>query len=398
MKYINRPHYLNFLLSHKDKQIIKVVSGIRRCGKSTLFEIYKQYLIDLGISHKQIISINLEDITYQDKSYKELYYDIKKQLVNNQMTYIFLDEIQNCQNFEKMVDSLFIQPNVDIYLTGSNAYFMSSELATLLSGRYVELKMLPLSFKEYVTGINSTKSLLAKYNDYITFSSFPYTLQYKGDLKATQDYLRGIYSTILLKDVVQRYKITDVMMLESVASFVFDNIGNRLSTNNIAKILTANGRITNDKTIEKYLQALIDSLIIYQVKRFNIKGRQLLKTQAKYYIADLGLRNLICGIKGQDEGHILENIIYLELIRRGYKVAIGQNATNEIDFVATNQEDTLFIQVSLSLKNEDTYLREIEPLRSLNNNYPKLILTMDESPIKDDNGIKIIYALDWLLK
>ena len=304
MKYINRSDYLNFLLSHKDKQIIKVVSGIHRCGKSTLFEIYKQYLIDSGISHKQIISINLEDIKYQDKSYKELYYDIKKQLVNNQMTYIFLDEIQNCQNFEKMVDSLFIQPNVDLYLTGSNAYFMSSELATLLSGRYVELKMLPLSFKEYVTGINSTKSLLAKYNDYIIFSSFPYTLQYKDDLKATQDYLRGIYSTILLKDVVQRYKITDVMMLESVASFVFDNIGNRLSNNNIAKILTANGRITNDKTIGKYLQALIDSLIIYQVKRFNIKGRQLLKTQVKYYIADLGLRNLICEIKGQDEGHI----------------------------------------------------------------------------------------------
>lgn len=397
MKYIERTDYLNFLLNHKDKQIIKVVTGIRRCGKSTLFEIYKDYLLAAGINKKQIISINLEDITYQDKSYKELYFDITKKLVKGKMTYVFLDEIQNCHNFEKMVDSLFIQPNVDIYLTGSNAYFMSGELATLLSGRYVELKMLPLSFKEYVTGSDTSKSLLSQYNDYITYSSFPYTLQYKGNLKATQDYLRGIYSTILLKDVVQRYKITDVMMLESVASFVFDNIGNRLSANNIANTLSSMGRVTNDRTIEKYLQALMDSLIIYQAKRYNIKGRQLLKTQAKYYVADLGLRYLLCGIKGQDEGHILENVVFLELIRRGYNVTIGQNETNEIDFVANNQNDTIFIQVCFSLRDEKTYKREMLPLKSLNNNYPKMILTMDESPIKDDNGVKIIYALDWLL-
>lgn len=398
MKYIQREEYINFLLNHKDKEIIKVVSGIRRCGKSTLFEIFKQRLINIGISKNQIISINLEDITYQDKTYKELYFDIKKQLIEGTMTYIFLDEIQNCKNFEKMVDSLFIQPNVDIYITGSNAYFMSGELATLLSGRYVELKMLPLSFKEYVNATETPKSILAKYNDYITFSSFPYTIQYKDDLRATQDYLRGIYSTILLKDVVQRYKITDVMMLESVTSFVFDNIGNRLSSNKIANTLTTNGRVTNDKTIEKYLQALMDSLIIYQAKRFNIKGQQLLKTQAKYYVADLGLRYLLCGIKGQDEGHILENIVYLELIRRGYTVTIGQNETNEIDFVAVKQDATLFIQVSLSLKDANTYDREITSLKSLNNSYPKIILTMDESPVKDDNGIKIIYALDWLLQ
>lgn len=396
MKYIERTQYLNFLLEHKDKQIIKVVSGIRRCGKSTLFEIYKNYLLTLGISSQQIIAINFEDITYQDKNYKELYFEIKNLLAKDKMTYVFLDEIQNCINFEKMVDSLFIQPNVDIYITGSNAYFMSGELATLLSGRYVELKMLPLSFKEYVNGTDKSKTILNKYNDYITFSSFPYTIQY-DNLKAAQDYLRGIYSTILLKDVVQRYKITDVMMLESVASFVFDNIGNRLSANNIANTLSANGRITNDKTIEKYLSALMDSLIIYQVKRYNIKGRQLLKTQAKYYMADLGLRYLICGMKGQDEGHILENVIYLELVRRGYNVTIGQNDVNEIDFVASNQNDTIFIQVSLSLRNEETYLKEITPLKKLNNSYPKIILSMDESPIKDDNGIKIIYALDWLL-
>lgn len=296
-----------------------------------------------------------------------------------------------------MVDILYIRDNVDIYITVSNAYFMSGELATLLSGRYVELKMLPLSFEEYVSNTDSSKSLLKKYYDYITYSSFPYALQYQNDLKAVQDYLRGIYSTILLKDVIQRYKITDVMMLESVSSFVFDNIGRRLSSNRIANVLSANGRSANDKTIEKYLKALMDSLLIYQVKRYNIKGKQLLQTQAKYYIADLGLRYLLFSIKGQDEGHILENVIYLELLRRGYQIAIGQDDENEIDFVASDNHKTMYIQVTLSMKDESTYKREITPLKSLNNSYPKYVLTLDEAPIKDDEGIKIIYALDFLI-
>ena len=389
MIFIDRKECFNFLLRHKDKQVIKFISGIKGCGRTTLLDTYKDQLIKTGISKEQLISINLEDISYQDKNYKELYFYIKNKLIEGKMTYIFLDEIQNCKNFEKMVDSLFIQPNVDIYIIGSNAYFMSGELATLLSGRYVELKILPLSFKEYVSGVNDSKSNVAKYKDYITFSSFPYTIWYKDDLKAAQDYLRGIYSTILLKDVVQRYKITDVMMLESVASFIFDNIGNRLSVNNISNILTANGRTTNDKTIEKYLQALINSLIIYQVKRYNIKGRQLLKTQAKYYIADLGLRYLICGIKGKDEGHILENVIYLELLRRGYNVYIGQNEENEIDFVASTHEDTIFIHVSLSLRDSNTYEREIAPLKAIKNSKSKIILTMEEAPVKYNNGNKI---------
>lgn len=397
MKYIERTDYLHFLIQHKDKQIIKVVSGIRRCGKSTLFEIFKDYLLRHGVSKRQIISINFEDIAYQGKTYVQIYLDIKSKLVEGQMTYVFLDEIQNCEHFEKMVDSLFIQPNIDIYLTGSNAYFMSGELATLLSGRYVELKMLPLSFSEYVQGTDPSESLSKKYNDYITFSSFPYVLQYGKDFQAVQDYLRGIYSTILLKDIVQRYQISDIMMLESVIRFVFDNIGSRFSANNIARILTANGRTANDKTVEKYLQALVDSLILYRVQRYSIKGKQLLKTQSKYYVADLGLRNLLVGIKGQDEGHILENIVYLELLRRGYNVYIGQNDSNEIDFIADKPNETLFIQVSLSLRNESTFEREITPLKALNNSYPKIILTMDESPVKNEDGIQIKYVLDWLL-
>ena len=397
MKYIPRNDYLQFLISHKDKKVVKVVSGIRRSGKSTLFEIYKDYLLKNGVDREQIVSINLEDISYQDKTYKELYYEIKGRLIEGKMVYVFLDEIQNCINFEKMVDSLYIQDNVDIYITGSNAYFMSGELATLLSGRYVELKMLPLSFEEYVSNTDSSKALLKKYYDYITCSSFPYALQYQNDLKAVQDYLRGIYSTILLKDVIQRYKITDVMMLEIVSSFVFDNIGRSLSSNRIANVLSANGRSANDKTIEKYLKVLMDSLLIYQVKRYNIKGKQLLQTQAKYYIADLGLRYLLFSIKGQDEGHILENVIYLELLRRGYQIAIGQNDENEIDFVASDNHKTMYIQVTLSMKDEYTYKREITPLKSLNNSYPKYVLTLDEAPIKDDEGIKIIYALDFLI-
>ena len=397
MIYIPRNDYLQFLISHKDKKVVKVVSGIRRSGKSTLFEIYKDYLLKNGVDREQIVSINLEDISYQDKTYKELYYEIKGRLIEGKMVYVFLDEIQNCINFEKMVDSLYIRDNVDIYITVSNAYFMSGELATFLSGRYVELKMLPLSFEEYVSNTDSSKSLLKKYYDYITYSSFPYALQYQNDLKAVQDYLRGIYSTILLKDLIQRYKITDVMMLEIVSSFVFDNIGKRLSANRIANELSFYGRSANDKTIEKYLKVLMDSLLIYQVKRYNIKGKQLLQTQAKYYIADLGLRYLLFSIKGQDEGHILENVIYLELLRRGYQIAIGQNDENEIDFVASDNHKTMYIQVTLSMKDEYTYKREITPLKSLNNSYPKYVLTLDEAPIKDDEGIKIIYALDFLI-
>lgn len=396
MAWIERNDYLNFLLSHKDKNIIKVVSGIRRCGKSTLFDIYIDYLLKHGVEKIQIININLEDLFYQGRDYKELYFYIKNKLVPGKRNYIFLDEVQNCAGFEKMVDSLLIQPNTDIYLTGSNAYFRSSELATFLSGRYVELKRLPLSFREYVSAFSGNQSLLSLYNQYITLSSFPYALQYHGDVKAIKDYLQGLYSTILLKDVIQRYHISDVRVLESVISFVFDNIGNRLNPYKISNTLSSNGRKVNEKTIEKYLQALRDSLLIYQVKRYNVKGRGRLKSQEKYYVADLGLRNLFCGIKGQDEGHILENVIYLELLRRGYQVRIGQNETNEIDFVAKNSEDTYFIQVSLTMKDKTTYQREIKPLKTLKNNYPKRILTRDESPVKDDNGIKIIYALDWL--
>lgn len=271
MTYIQRKEYLDFLIRHKDHNIIKVISGIRRSGKSTLFELYQNYLLNNGISNKQIIWINFENLEFEHlKDYHKLYEYIKTKLIENEMNYVFLDEIQHVDQFEKVVDSLFIKENVDIYITGSNAYFMSGELATLLTGRYVELSILPLSFKEYYEAVdNNSNTKMEIYNQYITNSSFPYTVSLK-DRSSILEYLHGIYSTIILNDVVARYKISDVMMLESVVQFLFDNIGNLLSTKKLADTMVSKGRKISDKTIEKYLDALTKSLIIYPVRRYNI--------------------------------------------------------------------------------------------------------------------------------
>lgn len=394
---IPRNDYLNFLIAQANKPIIKVVSGIRRSGKSTLFEIYKQHLLENGIAPEQIVSINLEDIEYEELcDYRKLHEYVKSKLIEGKMTYVFLDEIQHCVNFEKAVDSLYVKPNVDIYLTGSNAYFISGELATLLSGRYVELRMLPLSFKEYCQATDRNLSLMKKYNKYITESSFPYTLIYGNNEKEKVDYLRGLYDTVLLKDIVARYKIGDVMMLESVIRFVFDNIGNRLTSSSIANTMTSNGRKIDTKTVEKYLKALTDSLMLYQTKRYNIKGKQLLKLQEKYYLADVALRFMLLGGKNTDVGHTLENVVFLDLIRRGYNVYIGQNDKSEVDFVAQKGDDTVYYQVSASVRDRETLKREISALKNINDHYPKYILTLDEDPDADYDGIKRINALEWL--
>lgn len=396
---IPRNDYLNFLINSKDKQIIKVVSGIRRCGKSTLFELYMEYLLNNGISKDQIIFINFEDIEYEDlQNYRTLYFYIKDRLLPDRMNYIFLDEIQHVENYQKAVDSLFIKKNTDIYITGSNAYFMSGELATLLSGRYIELKMLPLSFEEYCIGDNQSLTLAEKYRKYIENSSFPYVLNYNNSEKEIRDYLTSLYNTVLLKDIVARYKITNVMMLESVVRFVFDNIGNRLSSAKIANTMTSEGRKIDTKTVEKYLQALTDSLMIYQAKRYNIKGKQYLKTLNKYYAVDMGLRYMLLGKRSVDVGHILENVVYLELIRRGYNVYVGQVEDAEVDFVAMNEDGMTYFQVSASVRDEKTLERELSSLRKISDNYPKILLTLDDDPAADYNGIKRINALDWLLK
>lgn len=404
MQRINRKEYLDYLIRHKDREVIKVVSGIRRCGKSTLFEIYKDYLRDNGVEEQRIISINFEELDYEHlKNYRDLYEYIKVRLVPGEMNYVFLDEIQHVNQFEKVVDSLYIKENVDMYVTGSNAYFMSGELATLLTGRYVELKMLPLSFKEFCDGISQTRDGVGltkgeKYARYLSQSSFPYTLQLNGREQEIREYLGGIYSSILLKDIVARLRISDVMMLESVIRFVFDNVGNMLSTRKIAGTMTSQGRKVDGKTVEKYLRGLMDSLMVYQVRRYNIKGKQYLATQEKYYLADLGLRNYLLGYKATDQGHLLENVVYLELLRRGYDVYVGQMTDGEVDFVAMTADRIEYYQVSATVLDVNTLKRELKSLQDIQDSYPKYLLTLDEVGSNSNHeGIWQLNVLDWLL-
>ena len=407
---IDRKEYLDFLVKSKDRQIIKVVSGVRRCGKSTLFEIYKDFLLENGVAKNQIISINFEDMDYEELTdYKKLYEYIKSKMIEDKRNYIFLDEIQHVDKFEKVVDSLFIKENTDLYITGSNAYFMSSELATLLSGRYIELKMLPLSFKEYYQAKleyekleqkenRILKTLIQYYNEYVVNSSFPYTLQLDSDLKNIHEYLSGIYNSVLLKDIVARLKISDVMRLESVVKYIFDNIGNLTSLSKIGNTLTSMGRKTDAKTIEKYIRGLTDSLLVHEVSRYNIKGKEFLSTLSKYYVADLGLRQMILGNRNIDMGHILENIIYLELLRRKGNVYVGQFDKNEIDFVVINSNEIEYYQIALTVLDENTLKRELDAFKNIKDNYPKYLITLDDVMVNTDyDGIKVVNALEWLL-
>lgn len=396
---IERKEYLDRLIGFKDKHIIKVITGIRRCGKSTLMEIYQDYLLKNGVLPEQIIVINFED--YINRALKDLtaLHDyVNERLAIGKKTYVFFDEVQNVVDFPVVVDSLYINKNIDLYITGSNAYMLSGEIATLLSGRYVEIEMLPLSFHEYVLSKGNTTELGRKYIEYLENSSFPYTTELDGNQQKIYDYLNGIYDTVVLKDVVGRYKMSDTMMLESIVRFVFDNIGNQLSTKKISDTMNSNGRKIDVKTVEKYLTALTDSFIIYQAKRYDVKGKQYLKTLEKYYVVDIGMRDMLLSNRNFDAGHILENIIYLELIRRGYRVYVGKVDEFEVDFVAMNQNGTTYFQVAATVRDKDTLLRELRPLQKITDNYPKYILTLDEDPDADYDGIRRINALDWLMK
>lgn len=395
---IERKEYLEKLIAFRDKQVIKIITGVRRCGKSTLMELFQDYLKSQGVLEEQIVAVNLEDYDfYELRNPKKLHTYIKERLVQGKMTYIFLDEIQHCEEFPEVVDSLHIKKDVDIYLTGSNAKMLSSEIATLISGRYVEISMLPLSFKEYVLSTGSTSELARKYTAYVETSSFPYALQLAGQPKELRDYLDGIYNTIVVKDIAQRNKIPDPMMLESVLRFIFDNIGNQLSTKKIADTMTSNGRKIDVKTVEKYLKALMESYIVYQAKRYNVKGKQHLKTLEKYYAVDIGLRYLLLGTSSSDVGHILENIVFLELLRRGNEVFTGKIDDLEVDFVAMDGKQTTYYQVAASVRDEKTLARELTSLEKISDHYPKIVLTLDEDPQADYNGIRRINALDWLM-
>ena len=397
---IERNEYLNKLIYWKDKQIIKIITGIRRCGKSTIFELYKNYLKSNKVKDNQIISINFEDMEFEELfDYKKLYKFITSKIQNNRKYYIFLDEIQHVNNFQKVVDSLFIKKNVDVYITGSNAYLLSGELATLLSGRYIEIEMLPLSFKEYCNYYKNQKDKKVLFDNYLKFGGFPYTTELNNDNKAIEIYLKGIYNTVLLKDVVAKNKISDVMILESVIKFVFHNIGSFVSTKKIADTLNSNGRKVSVNTIENYLSALINCYILYRVNRFDIKGKQYLKTLEKYYVADTGLRDILITSQETDIGHILENVVYLELLRRGYKVCVGKVIDEkEIDFVAESSNEIIYYQVCSNIKNVDILKRELSALSKIKDNFPKYLITQDETLEKTYNGIKQINIIDWLLE
>lgn len=396
MIMVNRKEYLEKLKKLKDKQMIKVVTGVRRCGKSTLLKQFKDYLMnECSVTQEQIIFINFEDLAYEHLlDYKALYQYITERLCENKKNYIFLDEIQAVSNFQKTVDSLFIKDNVDLYITGSNAHLLSGELATLLSGRYVEISILPLSFAEYYELVGGNKR--DAWQNYFKCGGFPYAANLEEDDIRT-DYLRGIYHTVLLKDIVARKKVQDVMLLESVVKFLFDNIGNIVSSKKISDSLVSSGRKTTSATIENYIEALTESFILYKTNRYDVKGKQHLKSLEKYYLVDVGLRRLILGDKNADIGHILENIVYLELIRRGYKVAIGKIGDLEIDFIAEYNGEKIYYQVAASVLSPETFSREIAPLQKVTDNYPKFIISMDEISINEE-GIKQINIIDFLMR
>lgn len=394
MELIVRKKYLGQLSVWRDKQVIKVITGVRRSGKSTLLHQFQQQLIASGVRKEQIQSVNFEDLAFEHLTdYRTLYKYITENLLSDCQNYIFLDEIQMVPEYQRAVDSLLLRPNVDIYITGSNAYLLSSEIATLLSGRYIEIRVLPLSFAEYMS--HSTDSREDTYRRYITETSFPYGLQLPT-IDAVREYLHGLYSTVVLKDIVSRKKLQDMDLLERIIRFLAGNIGNLISIKSITNNLLAGGRKVSDHTVEAYLQSLVECYMFYRADRHDVRGKQNLKVGAKYYITDLGLRHLLLGIRDNDLGHLLENTIYLELFRRGYQVMVGRMDSAEIDFVGFKDGLPTYIQVSLSVRDSATLKRELAPLQMIKNHFPKYLLTLDNDPVVLHDGIRQIYALDWL--
>lgn len=404
---IERTIYLTQLESWKDKQIIKVITGIRRCGKSTLLKQFQKRLLDAGIDDAQIISINFEDMDYEELlDYRKLYQYLKENIIENRKMYIFLDEIQKVAQYENVVDSLFINEAIDIYITGSNSYLFSGQLATNLRGRYIELSMLPLSFKEYFDC--KAKEKQAAFNSYMKTGGFPY-LQHLNESDSQMDmYIEGIYHTVLLRDIEERlnrkYKIssnsnvTDVALLKSIAKYLSGVIGSPVSIRGITNYLISNERKVSPNTVSDYITALCDSYLYYPVNAMDISGKELLKSNKKYYIVDLGIRNYILPKKRYDLGYSIENIVYFELHRRGYEIYIGKNKNMEVDFIAKKNNEYTYIQVTASMVEESIFNREMKPLESIKDNYEKIVLTLDEYSAGNYNGIKVVNIIDWLLE
>ena len=398
---IIRENYLNLLIDAKDTEFIKVITGVRRSGKSTLLLMFKDYLLNNNVNEKNIIHINFESAMYDDiKDYRDLYNEIKSKISNEKM-YILIDEVQNVDKWEKAINSLNVDFDVDIYITGSNAYLLSSELATLLSGRYIEIKMYPLSFKEFLKFNNYDESNLEdKFNEYLKYGGLPAITQIKDKNNLIMSYLNDIYNTIVKKDIIERNNIKDIALLENIVKYISSNIGSSISANRISDYLNSNKVVekTNHQTIDNYLKMLENAFIVYKADRSDIRSKALLKTLGKYYIADTGLRNIVLGFRNIDEGHLLENVVYLELLRRGYKVNIGKSLDYEVDFVTENTEEIKYYQVTKSLLDDNVKDREIRSLESISDNYEKTILTMDRTINKDYNGIKVKNIIDFLLE
>ena len=416
---IQRKEYLELLKPWREKQLIKVISGVRRCGKSTLLAQYMDYLRSTGVKDEQIISVNLEDVDFEHlQDYKALYDYFKSRLCKDKYTYVFIDEVQQCTEFEKAVDSLFIKKNVDVYITGSNAHMLSGELATLLSGRYIEISILPLSFAEHMELVDSVRrqnkngfdrmgfdgggyrlhNERGEFANYMRYGSFPYVSELERDDNIIRTYLDGVYNTILIKDIAKREGITDISVLESVVKFLCSNIGSPVSTKKISDTINSSGRKISVNTVETYVRALADSFIFYKADRYDIKGKQHLKTLGKYYLVDTGLRNMLLTGSSADLGHQLENIVYLELLRRGNKVSIGKLAEKEVDFVTSNADGVCYYQVAASVLDKNTLERELASLQKIPDHHPKFLLTLDDiMPSANHDGIRQINALDWLL-
>lgn len=402
-----RKEYLNQLISWKDEQVIKVVTGIRRCGKSTLLNQYQAYLLENGVYKEQIISINFEDLDFEHLlNYQALYAYIKERLCPDRMTYIFLDEIQKVDSFQKVVDSLYVKENTDIYITGSNAYLLSGDLATLLTGRYVDISMLPLSFREFweISGLEAEKA----FAEFMRYGGFPYISRMERTDEKVDTYLEGIYNTVVVRDIEDRQmrkqtdpdkrKITDITLLKTIARYLASVVGSPVSVRSVTDYLISSGRKVSPNTVDDYMEALQESFIFYPVERFDIVGKQLLKANRKWYMVDLGLRNHILPRKRYDLGFSAENIVYFELLRRGYKVSVGKVGDTEVDFVAQKQGVLYYFQVTADMTSEETFNREIRPLQAIRDNYEKVILTLDHLTPGNYEGIKVIHVLDWLTR
>lgn len=403
---IIRKDYLTKLISWKDHDIIKVITGIRRCGKSTILKQFQDYLKENGVIDEQIISINFEDLKYEDLlDYKALYNYVESRILPDKKMYIFLDEIQKVPSFEKAVDSLYIQKNLDVYITGSNAYLLSSDLSTLLSGRYIEISMLPLSFKEIYEEKGGDKE--AAFYRYLKYGGFPYLMTMPMDDEQVDMYLEGIYNTVIIKDIEEREnrknpdpnkrKITNVVLLKSIAKYLASTVGSIVSIKNVTGYLISTGRKVSSATVDDYMEALQEAFIFYPVERFDLSEKKVLKTLNKWYIVDLALRDYMLPKKTYDLGFSLENIVYLELLRRGYRVNVGKAESSEVDFVAQKNNEIIYYQVTASMIDQTTFERELAPLRLIKDNYKKVVLTLDKFTLGNYEGIEVINAIDWLL-